>query len=97
MLIEKRAEFVAKLNALEATRQAEIDSKVAAYRQSLEDSMPKDEINKVSNVIAALDEVIGYEASTAMPAQTIAVNTASVAHASIDARPGMATVLTPSR
>lgn len=109
MLTEKRAEFVAKLEALEATRQAEIDAKVAAYRKSLEETTSKEEILKVSNVIAALDEVIGYEsANTAQASQApavafratqadVAVDKESVISHTTEARPGMPNVFAPTR
>lgn len=104
MLTEKRNELVVKLNALEVARQAEIDMKVAEYRKTIEAQTSTEQIDKVKNVIIALDEVIKYESAEAsVPVQ--ATNVAepvqeSVVNAqpqTVEARPGMATVFTPSR
>lgn len=95
MLTEKRNELVAKLNSLETARQIEIETKVAAYRASVEAQMPKTDIDKVKAVIAALDEVIAYETVSEVkvdrPVETVVPNT------NVEARPGMATVCSPSR
>lgn len=97
MLIEKRTEFVAKRDALIAARKAEIETKVEAYRKSLEETTPNEEVLKMSNVIAALDEVIAYESSTSTrQTQSTQVDNEFLAH-SKEARPGMAEVFAPTR
>ena len=64
MLTEKREELVKKSNDLIASRTAEINNKVAAYKAQLEAATPiPAEVAKIQNVLKAIDEVIAYEAS----------------------------------
>lgn len=103
MLVEKRVELVAKLDALEFARKVEINNKVEAYRNTLEAQTPRDEIEKVKNVISALDEVIAYENLSINNSNDVNVRAAEVVNAeskveqSAESRPGMATVFAPSR
>lgn len=60
-LIEKRAEFEQKLAQLKAQKSAEIEAKVAQYRATLE-AEPIPGTEQIAKVIAALNEVIDYEA-----------------------------------
>ena len=64
MLTEKREELVKKSNDLIASRTAEINNKVAAYKAQLEAATPiPAEVAKIQSVLKAIDEVIAYEAS----------------------------------
>ena len=98
-LIEKRNELVLKLNSLEAIRQSEIDAKVADYRKELEAQYPTEQIDKVKNVILALDEVISFESSSVTIVADEVKQTPVVATPAetINARPGMTGIFTPER
>lgn len=95
--IEKRNELVAMKTKLENDRQAEIETKVSEFRASLEASTPKTEINKLGNVISALDEVIAYESIKTEPVEAKAVETVEQQpqHVSVEARPGMHAIVSP--
>ena len=102
MLVEKRKEFVAKYNELEAKRNAEIDAKVVAYRASLEASTPREELDKISAVIVALDEVIKYESAQICSCEASTFQTADATveckhETSHESRPGMQAVFAPTR
>ena len=71
-LIAKREELSKKMNDLLAKREDEINAKVEAYRMSVEASTPfSNEIQNIKNVIAALDEVIRYDAAVPVVAPII--------------------------
>lgn len=102
MLIEKRQELMNELASLEAARKKEIDEKVEAYRVSIEANTPKEKIEKVKNVINALDEVIAYDSALVSSVeQTVIKDSGPVLRPdfaqAIESRPGMATVFSPSR
>lgn len=96
ILTEKRAELMSKLEKLELARKVEIDEKTYAYRMELEKTIPTDAIDAVKKVIVAIDEVIAYD-TIDTPAETIAVEAVAQPVESQSARPGMASVITPSR
>lgn len=90
-LIEKKIELERRHAALVEARRAEIDKKVEEYRRTLEMTTPSDEIDKVSAVIAALDEVIQYDS---LHAQTTVAQT-TVREDRSNGRQGMANVVVP--
>lgn len=72
ILIQRRKEYVDEAARLTAERAARIESEVARYRQSLEESYSVDEIDKIQNIVAAMDAVIAFEATKA-PVETPAI------------------------
>lgn len=64
MLIDKRQEIASKLEKALADRANDIANKVFAYKTQLEAEPLTDEVISMQKVLAAIDEVISYEAKT---------------------------------
>lgn len=63
-LLHKRAEIVAKIEALKAAYKAEIEDKVAAYKAQLEREYTTPEIEDAKKVLEAIDKVLEYESAS---------------------------------
>ena len=96
-LIETRTQYVKRLDSIKAMQKAQIDEKVEAYRKQLEAQVDNTEVNKLQEVIAALDKVISFESqgtSTDYVVREAAMN-ATPQH--VEGRVGMAAILSPER
>ena len=63
-LLHKRAEIVAKIEALKAAHKAEIEDRVAAYKAQLEREYTTPEIEDAKKVLEAIDKVLEYESAS---------------------------------
>ena len=61
MLIEKRKEIVEKLNLAITKKNEYIDEQVKLYARNLEANYDNTEINELTKVLSAIDEVMLYE------------------------------------
>ena len=60
-LTEQRAQYASKLQAMYNARKDDIEAKVVAYKAQLEATLVTPEMQQLTDVIRALDVVIGYE------------------------------------
>lgn len=65
MLLEKRKEIQAKIDALNIKREADITAKLALYRAQLESAPESAEVLELRNILKAIDEIIAFDASLA--------------------------------
>lgn len=82
-LIEQKRAFMDQLQRLLDERSAEIDRKVAAYRESLEKEKLTDEMKQLVGFINQLDAMIAYENNTAAPTESEAVEEATIDEAPV--------------
>ena len=96
-LIETRTQYVKRLDSIKMMQKAQIDEKVEEYRKQLEAHVDNTEVNKLQEVIAALDKVISFESQGTSTDYVVRDATMNVAPQHVEGRVGMATILSPER
>lgn len=96
-LIETRTQYVKRLDSIKMMQKAQIDEKVEAYRKQLEAQVDNTEVNKLQEVIAALDKVISFESQGTSTDYVARDATMNVAQQHVEGRVGMPTILSPER